>query len=151
MNTLFGDMAKRVAQFNPEKEAIIATKSAKDEIIDFNVEDQLYEEGINNKGQSLGEYQPYTKEKKQIKSAAGVGDGKISNVTLRDEGRFHRSFKVKYSKDRFELTATDKKTEKLKKHWGDDIFGLTDENLKKLIDNDIRPSMQAAFRAKILT
>lgn len=150
MNTLFGDMAKRVAAFDPYKEAILAAVPAKAEIIDFNVEDQLYEQGIGSRGKSIGAYQPYTIERKEIKSALGVGDGKISNVTLRDAGDFHSSFDVEFRDTEFEIIARDPKTAKLQQNWGEDILGLTEQNLQKVKDDYIRPNMQAAFRAKIL-
>lgn len=150
MSTLFGDMAKRVEAFDPNREAIIAAVPAKAEIIDYNVEDQLYERGIGSKGKSIGDYQPYTKERKQIKSSLGIGDGRIDHVTLRDEGDFQRSFDVKFKEYEFEIVATDDKTEKLQQNWGDDILGLTDENLQRVKDDYIRPGMQQAFRNKIL-
>jgi hypothetical protein len=140
MNTLFGDMAANLSAFNPEEEAIIATKRAEAEIIDFNVEDQLYEKGINSQGKSIGDYQPFTIAKKE-------GEGKrTSNVTLRDEGDFHSSFKVKYGKDRFEITASDPKTEKLQKNWGKDILGLTTENLQHIKDDFILPHLRSKLR-----
>ncbi len=153
MNTLFGDMAKRVEAFDPNREAIIAAKSAEDEIIEFNVEDQLYDRGIDSAGLSLGEYRKKTKVLKGIKSAAGLGDGKVSNMTLRDTGDFHKSFKVKYGNDRFEIEATDPKTPEIIDSFGitgENILGLTDENLQRVKDDYIRPGMQQAFRNKIL-
>lgn len=150
MNTLFGDLAKRVAAFDPYKEAIKAAIPAKAEIIDYNVEDQLYELGIGSKGKSIGYYEPYTKERKELKSSLGIGDGKISNVTLRDEGDFHSSFDVEFRENEFEIVANDPKTETLQYNWGEDILGLTDQNLQKVKDDYIRPNMQTAFRAKIL-
>lgn len=144
MNTLFGDMAKRVEAFDPYEEAIIATKEAEAEIIDFNVEDQLYERGIDSRGKSLGEYANFTKEKKEQ-------EGKpFDRVTLRDEGDFHRSFNVKFGVDRFQIEASDSKTEDLQQDWGDEILGLTDQNLDHIKNDFIRPNMQKAFRAKIL-
>lgn len=140
MNTLFGDMAVALAAFNPEEEAIIAAKQAEAEIIDFNVEDQLYERGINAQGKSIGDYQPYTVEKKQA-------EGKpYDRVTLRDEGDFHSSFKVKYGKDRFEITASDPKTEKLQKNWGGDILGLTEQNINHLKDDFVFPHLSNKLR-----
>ncbi len=150
MNTLFGDMAKRVEAFDPNKEAILAAVPAKAEIIDFNVEDQLYEEGIGSKGKSIGRYQPYTLQRKEAKQALGIGDGKTSNVTLRDQGDFHSSFDVEFRENEFEIIARDPKTDKLKQGWGEDILGLTEQNLQKVKDDFIRPNMQRAFRAKIL-
>lgn len=150
MNTLFGDLAKRVAAFDPYKEAIKAAIPAKAEIIDYNVEDQLYELGIDNRNKSIGDYEPYTKERKQLKRDLGIGDGRISNVTLRDEGEFHKSFDVEFRDNEFEIVAHDPKTEKLQENWGEEILGLTDQNLQKVKDDYIRPNMQAAFRAKIL-
>lgn len=149
MNTLFGDLAKRVAAFDPYKETIIAAKLAEDDIIAENIS-ALYDSGQRADGTELGDYSKWTAARKEA-------DGeRFDHVTLRDTGRFYASMKVKFDEKSFRITADDKKVNDdggvtyLTDEWGDEILGLRDEVLDSIIHNTIKPNMQAAFRAKIL-
>lgn len=99
------------------------------EIIDLNVEEQLYQKGIDREGQAIEPaYTPFTVSIKQHK-------GQItSHVTLRDTGDFHRSFQISYGNDAFAFYATDPKAQKLQKKYGKEIFGLTDQSLQEATD-----------------
>jgi len=97
----------------------------KDNIEDANV-DQMYEDGENVGGASLGEYTLFTKIQKRKKGQ------KTDHITLRDTGAFHKSIKLKAnSKLRYDLIATDLKKEKLEKRFGK-LTGLNEENLNRL-------------------
>jgi hypothetical protein len=99
-------------------------------ILDLNRIDQLFEQGINAKGVSLGEYAVST-----ILGTAGF-KGKIAKgqptdrVTLKDTGEFYESFDIDFNNDGFEIIATDKEF-LLDKYKG--ILGLTTDNLEEAI------------------
>jgi hypothetical protein len=52
----------------------------------------------------------------------------FDRVTLKDTGDFHKSFTVKASSDSFVINATDPKTNKIQRKYGDKILGLSEEN-----------------------
>ena len=99
-------------------------------ILDLNRIDQLFEQGINAKGVSLGEY--------AITTILGTAKfkGKIEKgqptdrVTLKDTGEFYESFDIDFNNDGFEIIATDKEF-LLDKYKG--ILGLTTDNLEEAI------------------
>ena len=116
-------------------------------IISMNVNDQLFDEGINSLGVTLesigGEYSDYTK---LIKSSKGQP---IDRVTLRDTGDFHASFRVQLGPESIEITAnTIKDGTDLRTQWSDEILGLTDENLQRLIDK-LRNEIEIVVRKEI--
>ena len=100
-------------------------------VLNYNTEDQLYVDGIDHDSDKLLGYASVTKFLKKLKGQP------TNRTTLRDTGDFHRSFKIKFGSDEFEIYATDSKSDELALKYGDDIFGLTDENLQDLIDNYI--------------
>jgi hypothetical protein len=112
-------------------------------IIDYNQEQlQKYGKDSNNELLPL----PYAEMTIKIKTAKGQPTDRI---TLYDEGDFQNAFYVKYTNTDFSLWSTDGKTEKLVFEWGKNIFGLTDENLTKLIRKDIYPKLIEIIRSKI--
>lgn len=107
-------------------------------ILDMNSEDQLYEQGINRTGVKIESYMPYSPITIEIKQ----GKGQPTNrVTLRDEGDFEASFYLIVNDEQFEITASDIKTEDLVYKYGEEIFGLTEENLSELIWQYIYPAL----------
>lgn len=68
-------------------------------------------------------YTPFTKQIKRIKQQP------TDRVTLKDTGDFYRSFFLVFGDDYFELDAKDKKVDELELKYGDDILGLTSENV----------------------
>ncbi len=99
-----------------------------DLIIELNTKKQLYDRGINAKGESIGDYSLYTKAIKDEKGQI------FDHVTLNDTGKFYESFKVYVNSQKdFVITAdTIKDTSDLIVDWGRDILGLTPESLKTL-------------------
>lgn len=95
-------------------------------ILRMNADEQLYEEGINTRGVSIASYAPYTPFTVQIKQMKGQP---TDRVTLRDEGDFERSFYLQVDSDIFTIRASDWKTEELVQKYGDEILGLTDDNI----------------------
>lgn len=68
-------------------------------------------------------YTPFTKQIKRIKQQP------TDRVTLKDTGDFYRSFFLVFGDDYFELDAKDKKVDELELKYGDDILGLTSDNV----------------------
>lgn len=110
----------------------VVLESVKDNeaaILDLNIEDQLFQKGIDSDGQAITPgYTPLTISIKRQKGQP------TDRVTLRDTGDFHRSFQISYGNDAFGIFATDPKSQKLEKKYGREIFGLTDESLQESID-----------------
>ena len=136
------DLRKRVADFN---EALTSGQLIQDiiwkneaYIVDMNAEEQLYEQGINRLGVDISDYAPYSPVTIEIKRLKGQP---TNRVTLRDEGDFERSFFLEVGDKQFEIKASDFKTEDLVKKYGEQILGLTDENIATLIWQYIYPDL----------
>lgn len=112
-------------------------------IIDMNAEDQLFKKGIDRNGVSIMSYAPYAPFTIEIKRMKGQP---TSRVTLRDEGEFHSSFYVEYQQDGFEIKALDWKTDELIKGYGEEIMGLTNENVKEFREDFIAPAFEKEFK-----
>ena len=92
---------------------------------------QLYQDGIDSQGNSLGEYTPYTIEIK----LGGDGDKRIDHITLKDTGGLYETFEIIPTKKGFTIFAnTSTEDGDLTDRFGKDIIGLTKENEKLLID-----------------
>lgn len=125
-------------------EIIEATLRDNEEIIiDMNVEDQLYEQGIDRFGRSISDYAPYSPITIELKKLKGQP---TARVTLRDEGDFHASFYIDFKADGFEIKASNWKTDMLIKGYGEGILGLTDDNFKDLARNYIQPEIIKLFK-----
>ena len=127
---------------NFDNEVIEATKLSEAEIIDYNVE-QL-DNGINGDGTDIEP--PYTAKTIQIKRFKRQP---TNRVTLKDTGDFHDSFFVVWNVDKFYLSASDEKTDKLERKYSRYIFGLTDNNLQDVIDL-VKPDLIERFKKIIL-
>ena len=93
----------------------------------------MYEQGKTSEGVSLPEYAESTKKYKIRKGQP------IDRMTLRDTKAFHNSFFAEYNYGKLEITASDVKTTVLTKRYGSDIFGLTEENRRKVSREIILP------------
>lgn len=137
--------AKQFQKVTSNIEAIVKEicERLEDVIIDMNTS-QLRDEGINSNSVALPTpYAPMTIEYKLAKGQP------IDRITLYDEGDFQNAFYVKYEQTQFSLWSTDGKTEQLVKEWGKYIFGLTKENLRLLIEKDIRPALLQELRKRL--
>lgn len=93
-------------------------------IIDLNTQEQLFEQGIDSKGRSLGEYSTYTRGLKQNKGQ------RVDHITLKDTGEFYRSFSLKLEGASFRIVADAQKEDtNLFKEYGIDILGLTEDSM----------------------
>ena len=97
------------------------------EIIRLNTENQLFEEGIDSLGHSLGIYRPFTID---IKRKTGLP---YDRVTLFQDGTFYRSFRLTYDSESYTIDANGDKSDKnLFDVYGDDVLGLTDFNKERI-------------------
>lgn len=108
-------------------------------IVNLNADDQLFDQGINNLGIQIDDYQPYTEYTIEIKKAKGQP---TNRVTLHDEGDFANSIFVEVGNNQFEIKAADAKTAALTRKYGRQILGLTKENIQELIWKYIFPELQ---------
>lgn len=124
------NLAESVKEIHPN---LFFNDFAKDEelksnIVHYNTIDQLYNEGIDSDGRSLGEYSPYTKEIKQKNGQP------FDRITLKDTGAFYDSFKVIQTQDGLLIVANSiKEDTNLRDEFGNEIVGLTDENYNKTV------------------
>ncbi len=128
--------------------AILKNKDFQQFIIELNTKgqptSQLFEDGIDSLNVSLGNYAGTTIEgvKGKFKGKREKGQ-RFDHITLEDTGEFYRSFKIKVSNGGFTITANPVKDDNnLFDDFGEEIVGLTKENLQIVID---------AIREKILT
>lgn len=133
-------MRDGVRSFQNEMSLIISKIVVSNEayIVDMNAEEQLYEQGVNNLGIKISDYQPYTPFTVSIKHLKNQPSGR---VTLRDTGDFHSSFYVQIGNEQFEIKASDSKTTELIQKYGRQILGLTSQNISELIWQYIFPDL----------
>jgi len=97
-------------------------------IIELNTIDQLFNQGIDSDGQSLGDYSQFTIKQKR---ADGLP---YDRVTLRQDGEFYGSFNIIPEQDGFTIDADPiKPSQDLTETYGEAIIGLTSESKEKLI------------------
>lgn len=112
-----------------------------EEIIRLNTEDQLYDQGIDSEGITLGEYSQFTVAAKRRKGQ------RVDHVTLRDTGEFYSTWRVIVYHDAFEIDANDVKFDKaLFEVYGEDVLGLTQANKERIRDVILNFYMEYAKR-----
>lgn len=101
----------------------------KEEIIQLNTIDQLFDRGVDSLNRSLGDYSPFTVEEKKRKGQ------KYTNITLKDDGDFYKSFKVEVTATEIRISANPIKDDNnLFDDFGSEIVGLTDQNTLRICD-----------------
>lgn len=129
MNEAVQSMIDSLKSFEELKDQILIdlVKDNEKAVFQMNV-DQLYS-GVDAEGKEISPaYKPSTIKRKKKK-----GDPH-DRVTTRDEGDHHESIFAEYRTDEFELDAADFKRKYLVKKYGDKLYGLTEENIEKLIN-----------------
>lgn len=103
----------------------VVDQEVKDMIIQMNTEDQLEERGVDSIGRPLGDYAPYTIIEKKLKGQ------RYDHVTLKDTGAFYDSWVVTVNRNYIEIDADDTShyDVPLFQVWGEDVLGLTPENM----------------------
>lgn len=118
-------------------------KALRDEenfILELNTDEQLYK-GISRDGAKISpDYTPYTISVKQSKGQP------TNRVTLKDEGKFYGSFYIEFSETGFEIKAGDVKYLSLSYKYGDNLLGLSNENLEIVKDLIIKPTIIQKFK-----
>ena len=117
-----------------------------DVIVSAIADDQLYRRGINGRGEKIMSYMPYTAKTIQNKKKKGQP---TTRVTLRDTGAFHKSMFVVFDSEGFYVTASDEKTGKLVKKYGEGIFRLTDKNFTRIVRSHIRKELVKRLKRAI--
>jgi len=112
--------------------SILRDKEFQQFVLDLNRENQLFDEGIDANSRALAEIGGgYSGLTKAIKKQKGQP---FNRVTLKDTGDFYASFKLKTTKEGFDIVAdTLKESGDLRERWGKDILGLTDESKNELV------------------
>jgi len=128
-NTAIYTLAQRIATMDEGIifEIVFNNPLIKNEVIRLNTKEQLFNKGIDSKGDSLGTYSPFTVEQKKKKGQ------RHENITLEDTGDFYKSFRVSVNKISITIDADPiKEDNNLFDDFGEDILGLTDESKQKL-------------------
>lgn len=99
---------------------------------------QMYDEGVDSKGVSLGQYAPITISHYKPLAASEGRDGRTDHITLKDTGTFYASIKVEALPDAFKITADDPNN--LIGRYPD-LLGLDDSSL-----NEIMPEVNERFQ-----
>jgi hypothetical protein len=117
--------------------------SARAIIINTITDDQLYEKGIDGRGQSLGEYANITKEIKKEKGQ------RYDHITLRDTGDFHSAFTMDATAYGAVIYSKDEKANQLKRLFGAKIYDLTNENQADINHEKIKPNFLKQLRSEL--
>lgn len=147
------DLIKRAKRLNENVliDRIIRQPAFKELIIRLNTEEQLFKKGINALGIKLsdigGEYSDVT---------LFLHPEKVRDIiTLKDKGDFYASWEVTVSGGDIDIDADPIKESpgreptNLFAEWGDEIVGLTEENLQIVIDrlrNELQREILKALR-----
>lgn len=137
-------MCERMMKLNEQVllNQVLASPELQRWIIEMN-QKQLFEQGINRLGIKLedadkggytvsGFYKGYSPRTKEIKRKKGQP---YDRVTLKDTGEFYASFRIELRPGELEIVANPMKDgESLFTRWGEEVLGLTEENMQKLIE-----------------
>jgi len=131
--TTIAEMYNNWKRVNLRKQVPIIIEQNKQELIDLN-QSQVYQSSEDSFGEPLRFYSSnsYAFEKEKQNAAPGFG-----RPDLYLTGAFYRAFVVKVSPRFYEINSKDTKTKKLKSKYGEDIFGLTDENKGKFANETL--------------
>jgi hypothetical protein len=120
-------------------------------IIDLNTEEQLFDQGIDSLGASLGDYAATTIEGTANFEGKKDKGQRFDHITLKDTGDFYKSFAIKVQNGGFLIVADGRKEDtNLLEEYGKEILGLTDGNLQIVIDaikEKLIPIILAAWNA----
>ena len=119
-------------------------------IIDLNTEDQLFEQGIDSKGRSLGDYSIATIEGTSNFRGKKQKGQRYDHITLKDTGDFYRSFRIELTGSTFKIVADGQKEEtNLFAEYGIDIIGLTQFNMSVVMSAAV-PIIQKYIKSVLI-
>lgn len=132
LDTKLGETLRRVQKLNFGTIwlKVFSDKALQRQVLNWIRQDQLFKQGIDEKGRIIGLYSIATESINPSKKAG-------TPYTLFDSGDFYRSFFIAVSKNNFTIDADPIKTdggitENLFIKYGEGIIGLTEENKSKL-------------------
>lgn len=109
-------------------------ENLKENIVHYNTIDQLFNQGIDSDGNSLGQYSASTIEGTKNYLGKKQKGQRYDHITLKDTGAFYDSFKVVQTQDGLLIVADPEKDDtNLRDEFGNEIIGLTDENYNKAV------------------
>lgn len=117
-----------------------------DVIVSMIADSQLYEFGETGRGVRIMDYRPYAP--KTIKKKIRKGQP-YDRVTLRDKGKFHKSFYVTAGDKGFSVLARDIKARYLIPRYGEAILRLSDANLKIFLNEVVRPELAERLKERL--
>ena len=132
-NTLLSEYAQRIIDLGKKEgkifKEVLDNKVIKDLIVRLNTKEQLEKDKTDSLGAHLGTYSFATEQ---------MSDGKKKQgqfIDLKDTGEFYASWKVKVFQRFISIDANPiKEKNNLFDDYGEDVLGLTDDNLQILID-----------------
>ncbi len=133
MDTILGQQLRRV-KFLEERvfwRTAFSDPAFRNYILDLIRNDQLFKEGIDSEGSIIGYYSQWTEMMNPDKRAG-------TPYTLKDTGAFYESMIIYIYDNLIEIDADPIKTDEKGKEtnlfieYGENIIGLTDENLEKV-------------------
>ena len=140
---MFKDVTKKIKAINVEKLTLKSFEKVKEEAFDLNTEDQLFDRGVDSNGRSLGSYAPLTV---RLRGEAGLP---VDRITLKVTGDFYDGFEGDFSAFPVPFTSSDEKTAELLYMFGEEIFGLANENIERLLNDSLRERIQDDFKKHI--
>lgn len=128
------DLVKNFTTLNIKREIQIGVEKTAKQLADKQRDQMLH--GLRSTGKQIGKYKNkgYATKKFSQNSLAGFG-----NIDLRDKGDFQRDILIDARDEGVVIISADSKTEELIGTWGENIFGLTDENAAEYSGKNLAP------------
>lgn len=148
-NLSIRNLANRLRKFRDilDEELEKEIMAHQDEIVALIAHEQLFYEGATGRGVEIASFAPYAPRTIRNKQRKGQP---YDRVTLRDTGKFHGSLHLEFDNEGFLVVSEDPKSKYLTKKYGKDILRLSDENLKYIMKEFIRPEIQKKFKERFL-
>lgn len=106
---------------------VFDNKGVQQQVVDLN-QSQMFDDGVDAKGESLGQYSPFTIALKEKKGQ------RIDHITLKDTGEFYGSMKVKAQRDEIIVSADMKKPDTDLEVIYPNALGLNEKSLSEIRD-----------------
>ena len=108
-------------------------------LVDYVVNKQLFDKGIDGDGNRLAGYARTTIRLKLRKGQP------VDRTTTRDEGEFHASVYVDAFSDRFEVSSNVPHDKYIVKRYGRNILKITDENIREFMNIHFLPNLKRTY------
>ncbi len=126
------NMCKRVAKLNQGKimNTILKGELMQAQILDLQTQTQMFEQGVDSKGESLGEYSANTIYGTSKYAGKIAKNQPYDHITLKDTGAFYKSIYIKSLPTGITINAPDPNN--LQALYANDLLGLTEQSLSTL-------------------